>query len=368
MRKDTSKAPYEMTQFENLKNDPFGYIVVRYYSKKNLEKQREYAQNAIKQPNELSRGYYRCSTTAHRLFLVTVREYLKNIKAEKQKDRWISLELANVVFGLNISDGQKTRDLFKKSVNEVADLHVIIKDDEHEYHRLNLFEEVKYNWDWGTLKFKLSENFSNFLLEPHKMGFTIFSMEQSNKIQSFYARRYFEIAMSFYGFKGECIQISPWAIENGVEKKNSWFFAYSVEEIRALFRIAPDEYQDVRNLRKKLVELPIQELNEKIPSMSFKVEKVYDKKKLQGFIFWVSELSENKIEHKKDESQEEREETNEINKEQEEIAAYKNKYPEEFKKALDEVKAQPQLPGIPRFDISDEADAVSILKDAGLTI
>lgn len=50
------------------------------------------------------------------------------------------------------------------------------------------------------------------------------------------------------------------------------------------------------------------------------------------------------------------------------IAAYKNKYPEEFKKALDEVKAQPQLPGIPRFDISDEADAVSILKDAGLTI
>lgn len=364
MRKNTSVAPYQQSQLDNFKNDPFGYVVMGYYSQKHLAKQREYAENSVKQPNELTRGFYKCSATAQKLFVVTVSEFLKLKK--NSSDRWVSLEMSDVIFGLNIHDGTATRDIFKKAVNEVGDLHIILQDDEHEFHRLNLIEEVKYNWDWGTLKYKFSEQFASFLEADHKNGFTIFSLEATGKLQSFYSMRYYEIAMSFAGFKGQCKDISQWAKENGVKKENSWFFAYSVEQLRTLFRIKEDEYQDVRNLRKKIVEIPIEELNQKIPELQIKVEKVYKGRKIQGFIFWISETAKVKKLHKKDETKEERNDINQINKENEEVEGFKKKYPEEFGKELIEVQKANTSPL--KIELLDEFTVVKNLKTKGFKL
>ena len=63
-------------------------------------------------------------------------------------------------------------------------------------------KDVKVNGHHEDRKFKLSENFSNFLLEPHKMGFTIFSMEQSNKI--YYITIFFsKLKLIFNSLKNE---------------------------------------------------------------------------------------------------------------------------------------------------------------------
>lgn len=360
MRKDTSVEPYKMTQLQNFKNDPFGYVVMGYYSPKHLQKQKEYAEKSVRQPNELTRGFYKCSSTAQKLFVVTVAEFLKQNKTKK--DREVSLELSDIIYGLNINDGSKTRTLFKESVNEVGDLNIIMQDDEHGYYRINLFEEVKYNWDWGTLKFKLSEKFSEFLEIEHKTGFTIFSLEITGKLQSFYAIRYYEIAMSYYGFKGGCKDISSWAKENGVDKKNSWFFAYSLEQLRTLFRIEEDKYLDSRNFKRKVIQLPIDEINSKISTLSIKVETVYEKKKIQGFIFWCSEIKIDKKVHQIGESTEDRLKTNEINKNKEDLAICKTKYPEEFNEILEKIKKSHKA-GELSFPIFDEFEAVKILKE-----
>ena len=342
--------------------DGFSGVVQNYYGDKHLRMQEENYNGSVRQPNELTRGFYKCSAVAQKLFVVTVSQFMKLKKTSK--DRWITLELSDVIYGLNIRDGKQTRELFKKSVNEVGDLSVIMKDDDHEFYRINLFEEVKFNWDWGTLKYKLSEKFSQFLEDEHKSGFTIFGLEMTGKLQSFYSIRYYEIAMSYFGFKGECKDISQWAKDNGVDKENSWFFAYSVNQLRALFRIREDEYADTRNLKKKVVMSPVEEINKKIPSISIKVETVYQRRKIQGFIFWVTENSADRKSHRKNEGAREKQEVEAVNRDALVLESYKAKFPREFAEALEQVRAEGQ--GGFRFEMLEEAEAVRILRSRGL--
>lgn len=358
MRKNNEKPAFESSQLELLKKDPFGFLVMGYYSPKHLERQKQYAENSVRQPNELTRSFYKCSGIAQKLFVVCAEEFMK--KNKTRKDRWISLEMSDVIFGLNIEDGKRTRHLFTSAVNEVADLWVILQNDEHGFHRLNLFEEVKYNYDWGTLKFKLTEKFATFLELEHKQGFTIFSSKIIGHLQSFYSMRYYEIAMSFYGFKGKVKTFSDFAKDQKIDARNSWCFYYTVDQLRALFLIKKDEYADVRNFIKKVVKNPIQELNEKVPSLEIKVEIVRKHRtqrgKVEGFVFWVTEKMQT-LKISKSDSKQIKDEKKEINEEEKIIAENF----ERFNELFEEEKQQPALFGDGEFFA--RARALSRLKE-----
>lgn len=291
MRKNKDKPAYELSKIENLMNDPFGYLVMGYYSTKNLKKQRELAETSSRQPNQLTQSIYRCSGTAQKLFVVAVNEFMK--RGKTRKDRWVSLDLANTIFALNVEDGKATRNSFKKAVDEVGHLSVILQDDDEAYHMLNLFEEVKFDWNWGTLKYKLSEKFATFLEVEHKRGFTIFSVEVVGRLTSFYAMRYYQIAMSYRGFMGGVRDVSEWAKKNEVDLGHSWFFAFSIPQLRALFKIGDKEYPRVSDLKKYVIDNPIAELNAKLPALEFKVQTLRrnntQKGKIEGFAFWVTD-------------------------------------------------------------------------------
>lgn len=245
----------------------------------------------LMQPNELTRSMYRCSGTAQKMFVTAVAAFMRNDLTRRR--RWIRLKFREAISALSMPDGSATRLDFKRAVDEVADLSVVLQDDGDAWHRLNLFEEAAIDWETGEMKFKPSEKFATFLEIEHRRGYTVFSVEAVSRLHSFYAMRYFEIAMSYRGFKGRVVDEGGWAERNGVDLRNSWFFSYTPDELRRLFLLDSGRYKQTHNFVIKVVSSPIAELNAKIHGYRFRVQvrrrNNMPHGKILGFVFWVTE-------------------------------------------------------------------------------
>lgn len=247
----------------------------------------------LKQPNELTRSFYRCSGTAQKLFMAAVATFVGEKKSAG--DRWLVIKFKETLQSFSIVDGSETRDTFRKAVEEISELSVVLLDDGNSYHKLNLFEEALFDWRKGVIEFKPSEKFAAFLEVEHRRGYTLFNIESVGKLSSFYAMRYFEIAMSYKGFMGHVKSSDGWAESNGVDLGRSWFFSYSISELKKLFMIGEGQYKLTQNFVKKVINAPIDELNRKIPEYVFRVQVVRKnsspRSAITDFIFWVTDVS-----------------------------------------------------------------------------
>lgn len=247
----------------------------------------------LKQPNELTRSFYRCSGTAQKLFMAAVATFVGEKKSVS--DRWLVIKFKETLQSFSIVDGSETRDSFRKAVEEISELSVVLLDDGNSYHKLNLFEEAVFDWGKGVIEFKPSEKFADFLEVEHRRGYTLFNIESVGRLGSFYAMRYFEIAMSYKGFMGHVKPSDGWAEEHGVDLERSWYFSYSISELKKLFMIGDGQYRLTQNFVKKVVNAPIDELNKKIREYDFRVQVVRRNSSPRGpitdFIFWVTEVS-----------------------------------------------------------------------------
>lgn len=333
MSQKPQKIQYKNTKKES---DDFNLAIASYYLPKIKTTQNfSLSENSVKQPNDFSRALYKCSGMAQKMFVVVMTEFMRQQKT--RKDRWVAFDLSDALTCLNLVDGSDTRSNLRRANEELSTLVVTIQDDEHIQHFLSLFEEVYTDWDTRTAKFKLTEKFATFLEIEHKRGFTIFSVKLIGKLSSFYAMRYYQIAMSFYGFKGHCRCDSAFLMENKIPLKNSWFFAYSVEELRMLFGMKKKEYEKTQDLIRWVINAPIAELNEKIPSLKFNVEikrkNNTQKGKIMGFIFWITEKTEvKKLAHVKNESLQKRQEVNAVNTESDFFNSHQEELSELIKK------------------------------------
>lgn len=254
---------------------------------------RPQAEDSLMQPNELTRSLYRCSGTAQKIFVSAVAAFMKNDLT--RRNRWIRVRFRETLSALSMTDGAKTRAEFKRAVDEVADLSVVLLDDGNGWHRLNLFEEAAVDWETGETKFKPTEKFATFLEIEHRRGYTVFCVESVSRLNSFYAMRYFEIAMSYRGFKGRALEDGGWAERNGVDLRSSWYFSYSLDELKKLFMLGDGQYRLTANLVRRVVLRPLDELNAKLPEYRFRVQIVRRNNtargKVLGFVFWVTEVS-----------------------------------------------------------------------------
>lgn len=287
--KASDKKSLKKNDFENFLNDEFNHVVMSYTPKIKTTKNIQLDSTSLVQPNNLTRAIYRCNTLTQKIFCKAVVEF--QITKKTRKDRWVEINFKNNNDFLNFTDGSKTRDIIESAVYEVGKLSVFFQEDDDAFHLLNLFEEVKYNF--GKMSLKFTEKFATFLEIQTKKNLTIFPLKTIGKLSSFYSIRYFEIAMSYYGFKGQLKIENDWLKENAIDLKDSWFFAFSIQQLRTLFQLNDNSYKVTNDFVKNIVKGPLDELNDKIPEYTFKVQicrKNNTKKgKIEGFIFWITE-------------------------------------------------------------------------------
>ena len=227
-------------------------------------------QNILKIPNNFLRASYKCSATTQRMYFYSIFKYLSSPKS----DNIVSFSFSDFFNDLNLSDGQKTRILIKESANEILDMKIVLEDNEKQYEVTNVFQSAKCVFTETTFSFKFTDDMKVFLDELKEIGFSLFEINDLGKLKSFYALRYYLVALSYKGFKGKKGNV-----------RNSWYFEYTVEDLRKLFDISDDEYPQMGPFKNTVVELPLKELNERNLGIQIISTPVKKGRKIIGFHF-----------------------------------------------------------------------------------
>ena len=98
------------------------------------------------------------------------------------------------------------------------------------------------------------------------------------RLTSKYSIRYFEIGLSYSGNKGI----------NG-NKKGTWYFEYSVDQIKQLFSIDKNQYKRTCDFTRRVVYDPIDLLNKAQVGFTIEADPINKGKKLLGFRFICTE-------------------------------------------------------------------------------
>lgn len=306
------------------------------------------------QPNQISQGLYKCSPLAKQLLAYVIAD-LKIMK-------WSNLNIETYETTFKTSDfvkalgksriGSKQKDLIKSALVELQKSYIAI-DTGKKFETFSWVTHAVFSDVDHKINIEINHHLGQALVE-YKHGFTTLQLIELGRLQSFYAMRYYEIALSWIGKKGK----------DG-NKKGCWYFEYTVDELRKTFQLGDNEYSGrMTNFITKVVKNPLDEVNEKT-NLTVSFDKIKDGKNVVGFRFNCSEKAAS-LQITKDNSQTEQDEIKVINEEQAELQYFKSHYPEEFAVALKLAKQQNELPFGDSFEIAYEADAVEILKKQGL--
>jgi plasmid replication initiation protein len=111
------------------------------------------------------------------------------------------------------------------------------------------FTASKFNEETGVITMTFSPQLAEVLLELKRVYAKI-NLQDLGTLQSKYALRLFEMAISYESLNGK----------NG-NHDNTWYFERTVKEFREILGISDDTYKETRDFRKKVIEEPVKEIN-----------------------------------------------------------------------------------------------------------
>lgn len=306
------------------------------------------------QPNQISQGLYKCSPLAKQLLAYVIADLKimkwSNLNIETYETSFKTSEFVKALGKSRI--GSKQKDLIKSALVELQKSYIAI-DTGKKFETFSWVTHAVFSDVDHRINIEINHHLGQALVE-YKHGFTAIQLIELGRLQSFYAMRFYEIALSWSGKKGR----------EG-NKKGCWYFEYSVEDLRKTFQLGENEYSGrMTNFITKVVKNPLDEVNEKT-NLNITFDKIKDGKNVVGFRFNCCEKVE-PLKITKDTSKQDIDEIKIINNEQNELNYFKKAYPEEFEEALKVVKQQQELPFGDMFSIANEYKAVELMKKQGL--
>lgn len=321
------------------------------------------------QADELSRALYSCSMTARKIIAYAATKIQE--KAIDTTPWWYEghtetyvpcseFKISALIKALGFVKSGDNYAIIKKAVSELRHCSVEIKENDDEYEIWNWFQYIRYS----KQRDKIELHFSNeigWALYGMEKNYTSLDLHTIGEFKSFYAFRFYEIALSWKGMKGR----------QG-NAKGCWWFQMTPEEIRKTFKIEDNLYQGkygMSNFIRKVLIAPLKELNELNSDFQIEVVRVLRGRNIIAFRFNCTQSAPEEAKKiVKTDSKQIRQEKREINEAEKEIDSFEKKYPDEFARALEEVKKENELPGIARFEVNDRASAVALMKKWGLKV
>lgn len=321
------------------------------------------------QSNDISNGIYSCSAIARRLIAYCISNAYKDsiemagVYADEELTQLQKLACMKASFSFNdfckkmgMKQGTKTFSQIKNAVKECMKSIITIEqfmpiERKKKWCAYSWFvesyvdeENEKVNMTFNPLIYKaiIAWYFNN-------KGYSALKLELLGQLRSFYAMRYYELALSQMGHIGK----------NGNEK-GKWFFERTISELKTLFEIQDvKSYEKTETFINKVVRLPIEELNEKNKDFQISVIKIKENRKTIGLRFLCIATSDIwKIQ--KTDSFEDKKIKEDKNKYSTEINFYKTKFPKLWKKWNEIARAENLLPF--GFEINDDLRTLDYVK------
>lgn len=318
----------------------------------------------VLQADELSRAVYNCSMTGRKIIAFAASKLQEKELGDNAYFKSGALHLSvpcaefkisELLKALELSDSGENYELVKKATRELRSCSVEIKEDDDEFRIWNWFQYIQYSKKKDKIELHFSDEIGWALMDLQE-NYCSLDLHTVGEFKSFYAFRFYEIALSWKGMKGR----------KG-NAPGSWWFQMTPEEIRTTFKIDENAYNGrMDNFIKYVIQNPLDELNSICGEFKIEVLRIKRGRNLVAFRFDCLEKKTEKKQIVKADSKQIRKEKREINQEQDEISYYQQKYPTEYAEALAFVKSQMTLPSIIRMESMDIIDAIKLMKEKGL--
>lgn len=226
------------------------------------------------QPYEVSRAAYRCDNPERKLlYFAATRIELKPYEDIKTPRHIATFKISTMLKALGIRNTTSNRQAIKAAVETVASRTITLCNDEGYLDIMNWLQRGIFDDKTDTVTLIFTSEIGNLFLE-NKERFSLINLKIVGSLKSYFAMRYYEIALSWIGKKGM----------DG-NKPNQWYFDLSKSDIRTMFKIDENSYERQDSFTAKIVKAPIAELNKNNPDFQITIEYIKDGRETLGYRF-----------------------------------------------------------------------------------
>jgi hypothetical protein len=201
------------------------------------------------QHNTVSRGAHGLSATAQKLAAMAMALLPADLSS-----RTAAFTFPEFCKALGMSAGGETYEIFKKAVDECMECFITVETEPDEkgkkaWKKFTWFTVSTFDEKTGQATMKFSDELAGFLMAL-KWMYAKVNLPDIGSLQSRYAIKLFEMAMSYQSLKGK---------QGNAERH--WYFERPIPELRMIMGVPEEAYKENRLFRQKVIEEPVKELN-----------------------------------------------------------------------------------------------------------
>jgi plasmid replication initiation protein len=243
----------------------------------------EQQNDLVLQPNKVSRAAYKCDSTERKLLYFATAKLENSFLTEGDvvvRRYTACFKIGEMLRALGMNNIASNRKRIREAIKTIAKQTITVLETEKKLVVMNWLQKAVYDEDENKVVLTFTDDVGMYL-QDLKEQFSSLDFKTIGAIKSYYAMRYYEIALSYEGFKGQ----------DGNEP-NSWFFDLDLERLRTMFEIKDSAYRGrIDNITEKAVKQPIRELNAVNPRFRIDIERLKKGRSLVGYRFICTELS-----------------------------------------------------------------------------
>ena len=243
----------------------------------------EQQNDLVLQPNKVSRAAYKCDSTERKLLYFATAKLENSFLTEGDvvvRRYTACFKIGEMLRALGMNNIASNRKRIREAIKTIAKQTITVLETEKKLVVMTWLQKAVYDEDENKVVLTFTDDVGMYL-QDLKEQFSSLDFKTIGAIKSYYAMRYYEIALSYEGFKGQ----------DGNEP-NSWFFDLDLERLRTMFEIKDSAYRGrIDNITEKAVKQPIRELNAVNPRFRIDIERLKKGRSLVGYRFICTELS-----------------------------------------------------------------------------
>ena len=221
----------------------------------------------VVQDNSLVMGNYDMTAIEQKLLLIL----LSTIKKDDEELKTISFRVRDLADLMGITPYSLYRDL-KKICKSIVGKMVELQNKQGDWIVFNIISYAKYRQSKGVVELKLNNDAKPYVLKLKEL-FTAFKLEQVLNLESKYAIRIYQITKS------------------NIYKKT---FVLELETLKKQLKLTQKSYSLYGNIKKKIIEPALAEINEKT-DISLSYEEIKIGRKVEMLKFKVSQKKNNPV-------------------------------------------------------------------------
>jgi plasmid replication initiation protein len=227
----------------------------------------------VLQHNAISRSAHNFSATAKKLTAMAMALLPTDLSSLS-----VAFTFPEFCDALDVPTGGKSFSLFKEAVIECMESKIEIEKPPDKKGKTNWvihhwFQLAEFNKYTGICTMIFDQKLAVFLKE-FKWLYSRINLNDMGKLKSRYALRIYEIAISYSSLQGK----------NGNDSQ-AWYFERNLEELRKLFGIAPGEYPENWEFRRRVIEDPVREINDAGIGVQIRPQSIKKGRVIMGFRF-----------------------------------------------------------------------------------